>query len=279
MKKMKYIFFITIKDYKMSHQEEVHQYNKNKNLEIFEYQKIFIFLFFYDHKTHHLLEEGIYVMKKNKLKFFSKFNDISSVCSVVYQIKSSINNFIFNYNRSFDDQKKLTITDNEQKKKIILKCSHVSDEVIINNLINNIEKIIFKNNIYNTPSIYNYGTKHIVLYYNPSLFTRDNICIKIYENDIKIADEFFQNNYSNCVWINVNDKELIINKYRTDNLSFGKEIFKKININDVNAKNIKDEIEMCVLDNIKESKKISEWINFYQIKNFLSFGEYDLKFE
>lgn len=156
-------------------------------------------------------------------------------------------------------------------------------------IINSIKDIDFLKSLYLLDSIFQYQDIFVIVYYDENDIFRyrsmSTSRIKIYENNIKIYDEiieyFLMDSYH---WtIPINDYDLCLtNKNINTECFYNKKIVEEIEYNenliDMLPEIIKDEIKFINENISKETKKISEWINYFKIINFSSFLHGDFYF-
>lgn len=261
-------------------------YLKNNRFHIFKYQGILIFIKQNNEDGHGKL----LLLKRNILKEFCILRSYQRLyCFETYI--SIINNFRIEYQNNFD-VKKLFIREKKNDKTIDHRVKHVSDKNILNNLLNNIKQIDLIEDVYIISSIFRYNDIFVLIYYdehasntnkqyyyiNTKCF--DSIKIKIFENDVKIFDDIFLLVFDkfgyDTIDINFNEHNLIFKKrVATYEIFIDDNLMKEITLNEYLPKNISDDIEFHKENYIKESEKLSDWINYFNITNFLSFDRYN----
>lgn len=269
--------------------DTIKNFLKNGALKIFKYQGIFIFLFIDDDLLKSFtmrkseIKHEIFIMKKDKLKKF--YGSGSRICfrdDKFINYSKIINKVEFKYKIKANIKKLIIITEDEDEKYTRLNTQHIQDKNIMEKIINDIKSISFAKNFYNPYTIRKCDNFFFVEYYDLlCLNSYDHFShnsydmrLKIYENEFEKSDKFFEM-YCRDDEINFyrNSYNKFLNKYSLDETEL-----KVIEFSDVSIpKNIIDEIVSDKEKFINKSKKILEWLNYYQINNFYDFEYYDLK--
>lgn len=273
----------------------IKSYLKNDRMQIFEYNRVFILLFFDNLNLKSLFRKhNIVIINKDKLKQFYVFDKkISYDISVNYKfewidLEISMNNYKFIYEyHSNKNIKKLLIKERKNDEITNNYAKHIKDENTIENLIGNIKFTNFIESLYKPCSIYKYDDLFVVTYCNVKYNPKDSAFVSVYKSNIRKVDKVLTEEYrfnKGFITIIIDDQILGLCKWRQpdeywsidrNNLTSS---LTKIDFNDVTiSKNIIDDIEFYKEKIDIESKEINKWLNYYEKSHFYNFHQYDFK--
>lgn len=260
--------------------ELIKVFYKRNILKIFEHEGIFIFIFLNNKgiRKSQFQSYSIFILKKNKLKEFGNFmNEHSSINQsyeqMNYIIFTSISDIQLRYDKILQ---KLYIKETKNNNIIEHKYLAITSEKKINYLISNIKKVSFLKLNYLFSQIFKYNNMFAILYQDSQL-DYEYFRVVLYENNIKQQTFLSSFNQSNKIVYNEYFSHKYVYKFYQI-LLYEEYEMKKINMLDIDVpNNIINEIESHKESNLRKTKKLSEWINYYKKNNFVFFEYYDIK--